>query len=68
MSKDTPPVALSFSEYLVRILKPVNDGDFESVKNVCCSPTTAGLYRPVSRASLKVGLKTSHVHCSVDSI
>ena len=68
MSEDTPPVALSFSEHLVKILKPVNDGDFESVKNVCCSPTTAGLYRPVSRASLKVGLKTSHVHCIVDSI
>ena len=57
MSKATLPVALSFSDFSVRILKPVNDGDFESVKNVRCSPTTAGLYRLVSRASLKVGLK-----------
>ena len=40
MSKATHLVALLFSEFLVRILKPVNDSDFESVKNVSCNPTT----------------------------
>ena len=51
MSKATPLVALLFSEFLVRILKPVNDSDFESVKNVSCNPTTAGLYSLASRVS-----------------
>ena len=51
MSRATPPVALSFREFLVKILKPENDGVLELVKNVSCNPNTAGLYLLVSRAS-----------------
>ena len=32
MSRATPPVALSFREFLVKILKPENDGVLELVK------------------------------------
>ena len=55
MSRATPPVALSFREFLVKILKPENDGVLKLVKNVSCNPNTAGLYL------LEVGLKASHV-------
>ena len=51
MSNAVPPVALSFNEFLVKILKPVNGGDFESVKNDSCDPITAGLYRLPNRVS-----------------
>ena len=46
-----PPVALSFREFLVKILKPENDGVLELVKNVSCNPNTAGLYLLESRVS-----------------
>ena len=62
MSRATPPVALSFRECLVKILKPENDGVLEWVKNVSCIPKTAGLYLLESRAwLLEAGLKASHV-------
>ena len=51
MSRATSPVALSFREYLVKILKPENDGVLELVKNVSCNPNTANLYLLESRAS-----------------
>ena len=51
MSRATPQVALSFREFLVKILKPENDGVLELVKNVSCNPNTAGLYLLKSRAS-----------------
>ena len=38
MSKAESPVALSFNEFLVKILKPVNDGESEFVKYVSCNP------------------------------
>ena len=62
MSRATPPVALSFGEFLVKILNPENDGVLELVKNVSCNPNTAGLYLLESRAwLLEAGLKASHV-------
>ncbi len=62
MSRATPPVALSYGEFLVKILKPENDGVLEWVKNVSCNPKTAGLYLLESRAwLLEAGLKASHV-------
>ena len=51
MSRATPPVALSFREFLVKILKPETDGVLELVKKVSCNPNTAGLYLLESRAS-----------------
>ena len=51
MSRATPPVALSFREYLVKILKPENDAVLELVKNVSCNPNTADLYLLESRVS-----------------
>ena len=51
MSRATSPVALSFGEFLVKILKPENDGVLELVKNVSGNPNTAGLYLLESRAS-----------------
>ena len=51
MSRATPLVALSFREFLVKILKPEKDGVLELVKNVSCNPNTAGLYLLESRAS-----------------
>ena len=42
MSRATPPVALSFSEFLVKILKPENDGVLKLVKNVFCNPNATG--------------------------
>ena len=51
MSKAESPVALSFNEFLVKILKPINDGEFQSVKYVSCNPVTAGLYRLTNRVS-----------------
>ena len=51
MSRATSPVALSFGEFLVKILKPENDGVLELVKNVSCNPNTAGLYLLESRVS-----------------
>ena len=51
MSRATPPIALSFfREFLVRILKPENDGVLELVRNVSCNPNMASLYLLVSLA------------------
>ena len=49
MSRATPPVALSFRGFLVKILKPENDVVLELVKNVSWNPDTSGLLE--SRAS-----------------
>ena len=73
MSRDTPPVALSFREFLVKILKPENDGLLELVKNVSCNPNTAGLYLLESRASSsKLAWKPRTFHwimqCSIASV
>ena len=38
-------------EFLVKILKPENDGVLELVKNVSCNPNTVDLYLLESRAS-----------------
>ena len=57
MSTATPPVALSFREFLVKILKPENDGVLELVKNVSCNPNTAGKQSEL----LEVGLEASQV-------
>ena len=51
MSRATPLVALSFRQFLVKILKPENDGVLELVKNVSCNPNTVDLYLLESRAS-----------------
>ena len=51
MSRATPPVALSFREFLVKILKPENGGVLELDKNVSCNPNPADLYLLESRAS-----------------
>ena len=51
MSTATSPVALSFREFLVKILKPENDGVLELVKNISGNPNTAGLYLFESWAS-----------------
>ena len=59
MSKATPPVALSFREFWVNILKPENDGDLELVKSISCSPNTAGLTK--QGKLLEVSLETSHI-------
>ena len=63
MNNAAPPVALLFSKCFVKILKRVlvNDGDFESVKNVSCNPTTAGLYHHANSHLHKIRMKTSHV-------
>ena len=62
MSRATPPVALSFREFLVKILKPENDGVLELVKNVSCNPNT-GLYPLISRVScLKLAWKPRKFH------
>ena len=51
MSRATPPVPISFGEFLVKILKPENAGVLELVRNVSCNPNMASLYLLVSRAS-----------------
>ena len=72
MSRATPPVALSFREFLVKI-KPENDGVLELVKNVSCNPNTAGLYLLERRASSsKLAWKPRKFHwkmeCSIASV
>ena len=61
MSRATPPVALSFREFLVKILKPENDGVLELVKNVSCNPNSWLIPSRKQSELLEVGLKASHV-------
>ena len=73
MSRATPPVALSFREFLVKILKPEKDRVLELVKNVSCNPNTAGLYFLESRvSSSKLAWKPRTFHwimeCSIASV
>ena len=73
MSSATPPVALSFREFLVKILKPEKDGVLELVIFFSCNPNTAGLYLLESRASSsKLAWKPRKFHwimeCSIASI
>ena len=73
MSRATVLVALSFRDFLVKILKPENDGVLELVKNVSCNPNTADIYLLKSRvSSLKLAWKPRKFHwimeCSVASV
>ena len=73
MSRATPPLALSLWEFLVKILKPENDGVLEPVKNVSCNPNTAGLYLLESRvSSSKLAWKPRMFHwmmeCAIASV
>ena len=61
MSRATPPVALSFREFLVKILKPENDGVLELVENVSCNPNSWLIPSRKQSELLEVGLKASHV-------
>ena len=62
MSRATPLIILSFSEPLV-MPKSVNGGDLESVSNVFCNPTTAGLSIPFNKQGqlLKICINTLNV-------
>ena len=61
MSRATPPVALSFGEFLVKILKPENDGVLELVKNVSCNPNSRLIPSRKQSELLEVGLESSQV-------
>ena len=61
MSRATPPVALSFGEFLVKILKPENDGVLELVKNVSCNPNSRLIPSRKQSELLEVDLESSQV-------
>ena len=73
MSRVTPPLALSFREFLVKILKPENGGVLELDLKKSCNPNTADLYLLERRASSsKLAWKPRKFHwiteCSVASV
>ena len=61
--------ALSFREFLVKILKMGNSDELELVKSVSCNPNTVGLYCLENRASSsKLAWKPLMFHCSIASV
>ena len=62
MSRATPPVALSFREFLVKVLKPENNGVLEWVKKCFLQSKHSWLILSRKQSELlEVGLKASHV-------